>query len=622
MPQVAERVHMVQRRPAAKERRPPVAELQPSRSTGPARTRGSISERVASPVSEIVGGLPTRLRAGVESLSGIAMDDVRVHRNSSEPAKLGALAFTRGTDIHLGPGQEEHLPHEAWHVVQQKQGRVQATTQMKGAAINDDAGLEREADRMAPRTLSEARPITIPQKASIQSPIATQLRRVPSAASISAEFPASGSGFESARIALARILSRTWAALPAVQQVLLANSPPAGLAWTNEESLQTALLAASRSQIVAFADALRAAHPSSALGDINLMETGARAGTSDAANLSILLSKANAIYDDIAGGNRDRDLADVFGSSKVATAKGKYAKSKVKAAQIIRGNKVISDRSGFSDEVGLGGVSSGSKISLLAEFVDNPSASESIVSFIHECAHAGNPDVDDFGYISDPTFTRQSTDFKLKNAAHYEVAPRRKLGLEPTFTGVVFVPASSSSGASRPLTPEEQVLRSISEIFRKAWDRSVDLHQRMVEFAVQPRKWYTDTSARTELLAWSLLAKLTLHKRIGAFPPTWVVGTMPVSQLDIALSEGMVRKIDLAKAAAPNDSDEVALQISIHASSTEKADLAATTSAAARARKQADLSVLIVLRSFVRSLTGTLGGDRQLIRYLVRTYRT
>jgi hypothetical protein len=32
--------------------------------------------------------------------------------------------------------------------VQQKQGRVTSTLQMTGAAINDDAGLEREADAM------------------------------------------------------------------------------------------------------------------------------------------------------------------------------------------------------------------------------------------------------------------------------------------------------------------------------------------------------------------------------------------------------------------------------------------------------------------------------------------
>jgi hypothetical protein len=92
--------------------------------------------------------LPGWIKAGTERLSGLAMDDVRVHRNSSEPAKIGALAYTKGSDIHLGPGQERHLPHEAWHVVQQKQGRVTATTQLKGLGINEDAGLEAEADRM------------------------------------------------------------------------------------------------------------------------------------------------------------------------------------------------------------------------------------------------------------------------------------------------------------------------------------------------------------------------------------------------------------------------------------------------------------------------------------------
>jgi hypothetical protein len=93
-------------------------------------------------------GLPDRLKAGVEHLSGFAMDDVRVHYNSRRPAALQALAYTQGTDIHVGPGHERHLPHEAWHVVQQKQGRVKPTLQTKGVWINDHAGLETEADAM------------------------------------------------------------------------------------------------------------------------------------------------------------------------------------------------------------------------------------------------------------------------------------------------------------------------------------------------------------------------------------------------------------------------------------------------------------------------------------------
>ncbi|MEL6538457.1 MAG: DUF4157 domain-containing protein, partial [Bacteroidota bacterium] len=99
-------------------------------------------------------GLPDALKSGVEHLSGYAMDDVKVHYNSSEPATVQAHAYAQGTDIHLGPGQEKHLPHEAWHVVQQKQGRVQPTRQMKGGKpINDDGGLEQEADEMGAKAL-------------------------------------------------------------------------------------------------------------------------------------------------------------------------------------------------------------------------------------------------------------------------------------------------------------------------------------------------------------------------------------------------------------------------------------------------------------------------------------
>jgi hypothetical protein len=99
-------------------------------------------------------GLPDNLKSGIENLSGHSLDDVKVHYNSSQPAQLNALAYAQGTDIHVAPGQEQHLPHEAWHVVQQKEGRVQPTLQMnEGVPVNDDAGLETEADVMGAKAL-------------------------------------------------------------------------------------------------------------------------------------------------------------------------------------------------------------------------------------------------------------------------------------------------------------------------------------------------------------------------------------------------------------------------------------------------------------------------------------
>ena len=99
-------------------------------------------------------GLPADLKQGIEALSGMAMDRVKVHYNSAQPAQLNAHAFARGSDIHLGPGQEQHLPHEAWHVVQQAQGRVPATVQTQaGVPLNDDASLEQEADVMGAKAM-------------------------------------------------------------------------------------------------------------------------------------------------------------------------------------------------------------------------------------------------------------------------------------------------------------------------------------------------------------------------------------------------------------------------------------------------------------------------------------
>jgi len=99
-------------------------------------------------------GLPDNLKAGVESLSGFSMDDVKVHYNLDKPATVQALAYTQGTDIHVAPGQEQHLPHEAWHVAQQMAGRVEPTTEVGGMPVNDNVALEHEADVMGAKANS------------------------------------------------------------------------------------------------------------------------------------------------------------------------------------------------------------------------------------------------------------------------------------------------------------------------------------------------------------------------------------------------------------------------------------------------------------------------------------
>ena len=114
-------------------------------------------------------GLPDNLKAGVESLSGFSLDNVRVHYNSSKPATVQALAYTQGTDIHVAPGQEKHLPHEAWHVAQQMAGRVAPTTSVNGMPVNDNAALEHEADVMGEKALMQRKRSTKPDYNSMEN---------------------------------------------------------------------------------------------------------------------------------------------------------------------------------------------------------------------------------------------------------------------------------------------------------------------------------------------------------------------------------------------------------------------------------------------------------------------
>ncbi len=102
--------------------------------------------------------LPAHVAAGIRALSGISLGDVRVRYRSAEPSRVQAAAFTRGNEIHVAPGAEHHLAHEAWHVVQQRRGSVRATSRTStGQPLNDDPRLEREAEVMGSRAVARGR---------------------------------------------------------------------------------------------------------------------------------------------------------------------------------------------------------------------------------------------------------------------------------------------------------------------------------------------------------------------------------------------------------------------------------------------------------------------------------
>ncbi|HEX2901717.1 MAG TPA: DUF4157 domain-containing protein, partial [Bacteroidia bacterium] len=135
------------------------------------------------------GGLPGDLVDGFAASTGHDLSDVKVHSNSDKPSQVGALAYAQGNDIHLGSGQEQHLAHEAAHIVQQREGRVQANTNVGGMPVNDQASLESEADSMGAKAaqmkssataspLQRKSPGVVTQKKAIQRKAASNVMQL------------------------------------------------------------------------------------------------------------------------------------------------------------------------------------------------------------------------------------------------------------------------------------------------------------------------------------------------------------------------------------------------------------------------------------------------------------
>ena len=101
--------------------------------------------------------LPEAVRGRMEAALGADFSAVRVHVGP-QAERIGAIAFTLGSDIYFAPGRfqpdtapgQQLLGHELAHVVQQRQGRVRNPTGA-GVAVVQDRALEAEADRLGQR---------------------------------------------------------------------------------------------------------------------------------------------------------------------------------------------------------------------------------------------------------------------------------------------------------------------------------------------------------------------------------------------------------------------------------------------------------------------------------------
>ena len=110
--------------------------------------------------------LPDALRGKMEAALGADFSRVRVHVGP-QAERIGAVAFTVGSDIYFAPGRyqpdtshgQQLLGHELAHVVQQRQGRVRNPLG-GGVAVVQDHAREAEADRLGHRAAAY-RPPTV-----------------------------------------------------------------------------------------------------------------------------------------------------------------------------------------------------------------------------------------------------------------------------------------------------------------------------------------------------------------------------------------------------------------------------------------------------------------------------
>jgi hypothetical protein len=542
-------------------------------------------------------------RAFMEPRFGCDFGRVRVHAdtNAAESARsINASAYTVGQHIAFAAGGyapsttegRKLLAHELAHTVQQNEGvRIAG-----GGAAN------REIVR----------------------------RRVPDAANAAATLPAGGTDLAAHEAGLVRLLHSTWRELsPANQLKVRTDAATFGISAPTEAALFAALAAGTREQILKFADAIRAADPTVTLGDPALIDTGPRAGTADAANITKLVGGADKIFDAVATGSRDSDLSDIFGPPNIVRAKAKFARARTAMHSLQTANKIVTDRSGYNREVGLGGLTSPQQISLAPENIDRPTDTDSRATLVHESLHAGNTDVTDLGYIGSASFTEMTEADKLNNAADYEVVANRILtpAAASAFPGKKFVPAGASIGgvSAPPLTQKQTATREASETYRAAWTAGLNLHTLFVRVFKRPAEWNTlDLAPEFGVAAgthfsdsfpfWSKVENMTIHKRPGINAAGSKLTSNPVTEIDVAQSESVIRKLSDGMSAATLTEPQATL-LETKATPAQAAEIAKGSA------EEAKVLVSLIRSERVGEITGPVERDERAVARLAKADR-
>jgi Domain of unknown function (DUF4157) len=478
--------------------------------------------------------LPEATKAGMETAFGQDFSNVSIHENSSKAHDLNALAFTQGSHIHFAPGQydpqskkgKELLGHELTHVVQQRAGRVEATAQAKHEVVNEDKGLEKEADDMgrkaAEQTSTTGQPAYTNQGSENSSgPLQFRLPTFTDLESV----------FKDATLAVPEsvvIQMITTALLRMEKDGHLLSSDPVPTIISKIFPSPGVIVQAEFDKAVDVTDRNRIYQ--------TVSDTNAPVKAADRGKLKSAMTWAVKICRLTA--TMDKQLERVFGT-KVTQAKDVYDKAGnaldgLKATDAAMDAGINTDYNRDDPAMGLGGWASFSAgiMHLQGDIAEVKDEKRSVITLIHEASHLANPSVDDRGYYPPSTaldaFAGDTEDNKISNAAHFEEFPRRWLGLSAYPKNTVFTPGLALGGGALTLTDKTRKL--VSEYFRKAWDAGVD-----TQFFLRDIKKgeLTFSANKTYAMEASQKMDLSIHHQAA--------GKETVTLLDIALAEGVPR---------------------------------------------------------------------------------
>ena len=144
------------------------------------------------------------------------------------------------------------------------------------------------------------------------------------------------------------------------------------------------------------------------------------------------------------------------------------------------------------------------------------------------------------------------------------MVPRQILGHAPTYAGVVFVPAppptgatgSAPTGAGAPMSAALAAQDACATELRNAWARMIDIYEFVRRVRVDPRAWHRRLDQQrysTVLRFWSRVLKLTIHEKTVIDVRSRDPAKLPVSDIDLALAEGVARRFRNAKDALPEN---------------------------------------------------------------------